>query len=345
MSYTKGIVLSAMRPTGGLHIGHFEGVLRNWKLLQEEYQCFYFVADWHALTTDLDTLHLKKNTFDMIKDWLAFGIDPSKSTIFIQSYVPQHAELNIALERLINVGALERVPTYKAQLEHLVSSRQSRDRDHTALEEIAKSEVSLGFLAYPVLQAADILLYNSTHVPVGEDQLPHIELTREIARKFNRRYGDVFVIPEALLGEVKLIRGCDGKKMSKSYNNDISPSFDEGAIFARVKQTITQRKTLNQKGDPYECPVYDLHRIYNKDGEITVNIGCREATIPCFECKKIIPPLIVAAYEEFREKRAQIIDDFVIDVIKEGNKRAREIASNTIEKVRSHMLMDYLGGK
>lgn len=342
---SQGVVLSAMRPTGDLHIGHFEGVLRNWVELQDTHDCYYFVADWHALTTELDTSDLKKHSLSMVRDWLAFGVNPEKSTIFVQSYVPEHAELSVVLERLINIGKMERMPTFKAQLEHLASEKSKEGSSAQDLDTIAKSEVSLGFLAYPVLQAADILLYDTTHVPVGEDQLPHIELTRDLAQKFNRLYGRTFVVPDAMLGEAKRIRGSDGRKMSKSYGNDISPSDDKVTITDHVKKTITNRKMLSDKGDPFECPIYDLHRIFNVDGETAINLACRAAEIKCYDCKMVLPSKIAEAYEMYKERKDKISDDFVKDVLRDGNLKAQEVARRTMGRVRSAMSMAYLSGE
>ena len=347
-SKKEGVVLSGMRPTGELHIGHFEGVLRNWVELQNTHRSFYFVADWHALTTELDTTHLQRHTLDMVKDWLAFGVDPEKSTIFVQSYVPQHAELGLILERLINIGALERMPSFKDQLNHLSTQSTTRDENgqiltgEDAFRRLAKEKVSAGFLNYPVLQSADILLYGATHVPVGEDQLPHIELTRELARTFNRQYGETLVVPEALVGEAKRIRGTDGRKMSKSYKNDINPGMDPAQITSRVKSMVTVRSTLEKKGEPFDCAVYDLQRVFNQEGELRIAQGCRNASIRCYDCKMELPDKISAAYDDYREKRPKIGDDFVKDVLHEGNKRATTVAQRTIERVIEAMKMDYL---
>jgi len=345
---SQGTVLSGMRPTGELHIGHFEGVLRNWLELQETHNSFYFVADWHALTTELDTKNIKKYSIDMVADWLAFGIDPQKSTIFVQSYIPEHAELSLILERMINIGTMERIPTFKGYLDHLSTDKKIKDQEGNILEgdrkleAIAKAEVSLGFLSYPVLQAADILLYNATHVPVGEDQVPHIELTRNLARKFNKKYGEVFVVPEIMLGEAKRVRGTDGRKMSKSYGNDINPLFTELEIANKVKSTLTTRPRLEDKGDPFECSVYDLHRIYNQEAETKIQQGCLNASIRCYDCKKDLPSLMSKTYEEFRDRRKKITTDYVKDILREGNKKAHDIARVTLEKVKSHLLLDYL---
>ena len=343
----NGTVLSGMRPTGNLHIGHFEGVLRNWVELQNNFNCFYFVADWHALTTDLNTREIRKHSIEMVRDWLAFGVDPKKSTIFVQSCVPEHTELSLILERIINIGTLERMPTFKAYIDHLAGERKIREKGillegEERLEFIAKSEISLGFLAYPVLQAADILLYNTTHVPVGEDQLPHIELTREIARKFNRTYGELFEIPEALIGEAKRVRGTDGRKMSKSYDNDISPAHSEEEISKKIKQITTNRKRLSDCGDPYECPVFDLHRIYNQEGEIDISKACRSASIKCVDCKLTLPEMISATYKVYRENKTAITDEEIIGIIREGNEKARRVTQKTVQRVKHFMLLEYV---
>jgi len=348
----KLVVLSGMRPTGELHLGHFEGVLRNWVKLQETHDCYYFVADWHAITTELDTKNIGRYSLDMVADWLAFGVNPDMATLFVQSCVPEHAELSLILERLVNKGTMERLPTFKGYVEHLAGDRKIWDQEgkrilegDERLEAVAKAEVSLGFVAYPILQAADILLYNTTQVPVGEDQLPHIELTRDLAQRFNHLYGEVFVIPEALLGEAKRIRGSDGRKMSKSYGNSIEPHYSREEIANRVKQTVTARPRLKDKGDPFECPVYDLHRIFNQEREIELNKNCRDASIRCYDCKMELPEKIAAAYEQFREQRTKITDDYVKDVLREGNLHAREVAAETLDRVKRFMLMDYLEAK
>ncbi len=347
---TKGTVLSGMRPTGDLHVGHFEGVLRNWIQLQDTHKCFYFVADWHALTTETSTKDLERHTLDMVKDWIAFGVDPTKSTIFIQSYVPQHAELGLILERLVNIGAAERVPTFKAQAEHMAGDRIIKDIGGNILEgeerlrAVSRSDLSLGFMAYPVLQAADILLYQATHVPVGEDQVPHIELTRELGRRFNQIYGEVFPIPEAMLNEAKRIRGIDGRKMSKSYGNAISPDQTPEELETGVRRMVTVRPRMKDKGDPFECAVYDLHKVFNTTGQrdVTIAQSCRDASIRCLDCKLELPPLMAVSYEQFRERRGVITDDYVRDVLRDGNKKAREVAAQTMERVRHHMLLNYL---
>ena len=344
----EGVILSGMRPTGDLHLGHFEAVLRNWLKLQKDYRCFYFVADWHAITTDTDTRALKKDSFEIVKDWLAFGIDPKLATIFIQSEVPEHAELSLALERLVNIGPLNRLPTFKAYLEHLAGDRKVFDEKGSLLQgddrlsRLANAEVSVGFLTYPVLQAADILLYDTTHVPVGEDQKPHIELTRELAKRFNALYGKVFTIPEVMLSSnVVLLRGSDGRKMSKSYGNALLPTSTPEEIKAGVNKYVTYRKRLTDKGDPYECPVFDLHRAFNPSEEIEINKACRDASIRCVECKSKLPGIIADSYSAYRERRQHITYDEIRDILTQGATVAREVASRKMAQVKHHMLMDY----
>ncbi|HII71173.1 TPA: tryptophan--tRNA ligase [Candidatus Woesearchaeota archaeon] len=340
----KGTILSGMRPTGDLHVGHFEVVLRNWVKLQQEYECNYFVADWHAITTDTNTRKLRHNSIGMVKDWLAMGVDPIRSTVFVQSQVPEHAELSLALERMINIGTVRRLPTFKGYLEHLALDKKLRQGEtvESRLDRIANAEVSVGFLTYPILQAADILMYNATHVPVGEDQLPHIELTRELARRFNSLYGEVFVEPEALLdADVVLLRGTDGRKMSKSYGNDINPEMGPEDVKKRVKAYLTNRKRLEDRGDPYECPVYDLHRVFNRERDVEINKSCREASIRCYDCKMELPALIADSYADYRAAKERISDDEVLDVLKDGAQKAREKAGAKMEQVKRFMLMDY----
>ena len=349
---SKDIVLSGMRPTGLLHLGHFEAVLNNWINLQNNHQCFYFVADWHAITTNTDTKHLREYTISIVKDWLAYGISPDKSAIFVQSLVPQHAELSLVLERLVKIGALFRLPTFKSYVQNLSVDRKVKDENGNLLpeeelfEKIAKAEVSAGFLTYPVLQAADILLYDTTLVPVGEDQLPHIELTRTLARTFNGIYGDLFKIPEALLdSNIILIRGTDGRKMSKSLENDISPTDTLEEISSKIKLYVSNRVRLTDNGSPFDCPVYDLHRAFNQDDELGINKSCREASIRCMDCKMALPALIYQKYSDYRNKLSEISDEVVLDILTDGSRKAREIADAKMQQVREFMLINYLGDK
>jgi tryptophanyl-tRNA synthetase len=334
----KPTVLSGMRPTGRLHIGHVESVLKNWKELQERHRCYYFVADWHALTTEPDTKDIEMNTIDMVRDWLAYGINPDKSTIFVQSAVPEHAELHLILSMLTNIGRLERVPSFKAQLIHLAQGNDVK-------VEGLRGSISFGFMGYPVLQSADILLYKTDLVPVGEDQVPHIELTREIARDFNATYGQVFTIPKPMLAAVPRILGTDGRKMSKSYKNTISPEDDEQSIDGKVRLMVTDpaRKTRDIPGNPEVCSVYDLHLLYREGESLDINRQCRTAQIGCGQCKSLIAGPVAKTYQEFRERRNQFNNNDVKDILWEGNKQARQAAQQTMKEVRHHLLLDYLG--
>lgn len=323
-SSKKGVILSGMRPSGTLHIGNVEGALRNWRNLQGDYDSFFFVADLHALTTSTDTRAINRDTIEMVRDWVAYGIDPEVSTIFVQSHVPEHAELSRLLESFATVSQLQQLPTYKS---------------HPAVT--GKGSPPAAFLTYPVLMAADILLYGASHVPVGEDQVPHIEFTRNVADRFNRTYGTTFKVPEALLTEAKRILGSDGAKMSKSASNYIAPHQSPDDISARVKRFVTVRPGLQDEGNPFECAVYDLHRVFNESGELDIQKGCREASIRCYDCKtSALPDKIAAEYEAFRQSRPQYGDDFIRDVLREGNVKARSRASEMMETVRRNMLLD-----
>ncbi|MDY0301346.1 MAG: tryptophan--tRNA ligase [Trichlorobacter sp.] len=321
----KQRVVSGMRPTGRLHIGHYHGVLENWIKIQEQFDCYFFVADWHSLTTEYaDTAGIKDSTRDMVLDWVAFGLDPKKCVIFEQSQVAQHAELNLILGMITPVSWLERNPTYKEMLEN-----------------IAQRDLStFGFLGYPVLMAADIILYKALRVPVGHDQLPHLEITREIARRFNHLYGDVFPEPEALLTETPKLPGLDGRKMSKSYNNSIylSESAEETAAKIKGMVTDTQRMRRADPGDPERCIAFNLHRIYlpeEKQAEIIP--ACKNASIGCVDCKKILTEAINEKLAPNREKRAELAKDssLVNDLLADGSKRAALVAASTMQDVRS----------
>src|SRR3989338_742102 len=353
-SKKEGVVLSGMRPTGELHIGHFEGVLRNWVELQNTHRSFYFVADWHALTTELDTTHLQRHTLDMVKDWLAFGVDPEKSTIFVQSYVPQHAELGLILERLINIGALERMPSFKDQLNHLSTQSTTRDENgqiltgEDAFRRLAKEKVSAGFLNYPVLQSADILLYGATHVPVGEDQLPHLELTREIARRFNYLYKkSIFVEPQALLSHVPKVSGIDGRKMSKSYGNTIDISEEEELLKKKIKTMFTDPLKIkaNDPGhpracaeNPKGCSVFSFHEIYEESKEKNQlrEKSCKEGSLGCVQCKNELFQEMNQALKPLREKRDFFSKEKgeVNQILKSGSQLASSLAGKTLTSVR-----------
>ncbi|MBU6282311.1 tryptophan--tRNA ligase [bacterium] len=320
-----GVVVSGMRPTGRLHLGHLLGTLRNWVSLQADHRCHFFVADWHVLTTDYEKPRdVTGFAEDMVLDWLAAGIDPERSIVFRQSAIAEHAELALLFGMFTPVPWLERNPTYKEQREQLV------DRDLS----------TYGFLGYPVLQAADILLYKAHGVPVGVDQAPHVELTREIARRFNHLYGETFPEPQALLSPVPKVPGTDGRKMSKSYGNAIQLDEDPAQVEARLGRMATdpRRARRTDPGDPADCPAHALHRVYDTPEELEwVDRGCRTAGIGCLECKKVMIRHVVDDLEPFREKRRELAarPGWVREVIEDGTSRARAIARATMEEVRS----------
>ena len=317
-------ILSGMRPSGKLHLGHYLVVLVNWKKLQEEGDAFYFVADLHALTTEYErTSVIEESIDDMVIDWLASGIDPSKATLFIQSHVPQHAELHLLLSMITPLSWLERNPTYKEQL------REQTTRDlHT-----------YGFLGYPVLQAADILMYDALLVPVGIDQVPHLELSREIARRFNFLYKEVFAIPQAYLTETPKIMGTDNRKMSKTYGNAILLSDTAEEVWTKVKPMVTDpaRVRRSDPGNPEICNVFAYHKIFSDEETIKrVDVGCRTAGIGCIECKKWMYDRMEKVLAPIREKRKQIVESGVSvrQILAEGTQRAREIAEKKMKEVR-----------
>jgi tryptophanyl-tRNA synthetase len=326
----KQRVLSGMRPTGKLHLGNVVGALSNWVKLQDQYECFHFIADWHALTSDFaDTSKIKEYRIEMMIDWLAAGLDPKKSVMFVQSAIPQHAELHLILSMITPLGWLERVPTYKEQRENLT------DRDLG----------NYGFLGYPVLQAADILMYKGNFVPVGEDQVPHVELTREICRRFNSFYGDVFPEPQALLTPVPRLPGLDGRKMSKSYGNVIYLTDTPEEIAKKVKVMMTDpaRKRRTDPGNPDVCPVFSYHQLYSPTETVEmVNRECRTAGIGCTDCKlwmsqnliKELSPLLNRR-KEYESRRGGIPD-----ILAEGNRKASLEASKTMEEVRRAIRLD-----
>ncbi|MBR9675637.1 tryptophan--tRNA ligase [Candidatus Woesearchaeota archaeon] len=341
MKEKKPVVLSGMRPTGKLHIGHLEGVLNEWVELQKSHECNFFVADYHAITTNQDTREIKQDTFDMVKDWVAYGIDPEKSNIFVQSMVPQHSNLHLIFSMLVNLGRLERLPTFNEYLKEIV---QVDEKDVKRVDEEKRAKVSYGFLGYPILQAADILAYKTDVVPVGEDQLPHIEFTREIARKFNGLYGELFPLPEAKLGHAPRILGTDGRKMSKSYDNEISPLDDLGALQTKTKKMVSDstRKSLSEPGHPYECSVFDLQEVYDLEGSKQVYSDCTTAKLGCGDCKGLLPQKIFEKYGEFREKRESLRDQDILEVLVEGSLKSQRITGETLSQVKELMLMDYI---
>jgi tryptophanyl-tRNA synthetase len=320
-------VVSGYRPTGRLHLGHYFGTLKTWIRLQNEYECLYFVADWHALTTKYDEVEdLKNDTYEMVIDWLAAGLDPNKCFIYRQSNLPEVAELCLYLSMLTPVSWLERNPTYKEIIQELKG------------KEIATA----GFLGYPVLQTADIILPHGELVPVGEDQLPHLEMGREIVRRFNYLYGDYFAEPQALLSPVKKLLGVDGRKMSKSYNNAIYLSDTPDEIKRKVKMMITDpaRVRRTDPGTPEAClVVYPLHQIYSEKELAEIESNCRHATWGCTECKDVLAQKIIASLSEFRARRAEIEREpgLVEEVLREGLHQVRPIARATIKEVRKRL--------
>ena len=318
-------IVSGARPTGLLHLGHLHGALRNWVALQENYRCFFFVADWHALTTDYQSPDdIVEGTRAMVTEWLSVGLDPAKCTIFRQSDIKEHAELHLLLSMLTPVSWLERNPTYKEQL------RELKERDLS----------TYGFLGYPVLQAADIIMYKAHRVPVGVDQAPHVELTREIVRRFNSFYGPVFPEPEVLLTETQRLPGLDGRKMSKSYGNSVLLSDTPETIDRKLSRMVTDtaRARRTDPGEPEKCPAFNLHKIYCTPEEIQeVSEGCRSAGIGCLDCKKVMIRHVIDDLAPFREKKAYYDKrpDDIRDVITEGNRVAGEQAAATMTEVRS----------
>jgi tryptophanyl-tRNA synthetase len=325
-SRSRPRVLSGMRPTGKLHLGNYMGALANWVKLQDEYECYFFIADYHALTTDYaDTSELEKNTKEVILDYLAAGLEPEKSVLFLQSRVPQHAELFLLFSMITPLGWLERVPTYKEQQENLTGKDLS----------------TYGFLGYPLLQAADILLYQAERVPVGQDQVAHVELTREVARRFNQFYTvrgrDVLPEPQALLTPSPKLPGTDGRKMSKSYGNTILLSDPEAEVRRKLKTMVTDPARIRRSdpGDPDKCPVGDLHKLFSTPETLAkVYEGCRSAGIGCIECKGWAADSLVKILEPIQERRAKMTEARAMEILEEGSRRAAVRAEQTMVEVR-----------
>ena len=340
LTKTRQRVLSGMRSTGRLHLGNYVGALANWVGMQDKYECFFFIADWHALTTDYaDTSHVKENSLEVALDWLAAGLDPERSVLFIQSHVPAHAELHLLFSMITPLGWLERVPTYKEQRDNI------KDKDLG----------TYGFLGYPVLQAADILIYKADFVPVGEDQVAHVELTREVARRFNGFYGrpkEIFPEPQALLTPSPRLPGTDGRKMSKSYGNAIMLTDPEPVVRQKLKTMVTDPARIKRtdKGDPDKCPVGDLHKIFSsKETMAKVYEGCRSAGIGCIECKGWAAGALVQLLNPMQERRKKFEENprLAWDILEEGSKRANKAAAETMRDVRASMGMslEYEGPK
>jgi tryptophanyl-tRNA synthetase len=327
----KKRVLSGMRPTGKLHLGNYVGALANWVEMQDQYDCFFFIADWHALTTDYaDTSNVKQNSLEVAMDWLAAGLDPERCTMFVQSHVPQHAELHLLFSMITPLGWLERVPTYKEQRENI------KEKDLS----------TYGFLGYPLLQSADILIYKGDFVPVGEDQVPHVELTREVARRFHSLYPKAEVLPEPkpLLTRSPKLPGTDGRKMSKSYGNTVLLTDPESVVRQKLKTMVTDPKRIRRTdpGDPDVCPVGDLHKIFSSAATLEkVNIGCRSAGIGCIECKGWAADALVQILNPMQERRKKYESNprLAWDILEAGSARARTVADATMREVRDVMNM------
>jgi tryptophanyl-tRNA synthetase len=324
-----------MRPTGKLHLGNYMGALANWVKLQDKYECYFFIADWHALTTDYaDTSQIAANTLDVALDFLAAGLDPAKSVIFLQSKVLQHAELNLLLGMITPVGWLERVPSYKDQQKNLANKDLS----------------NFGFLGYPVLMASDILIYQPQFVPVGNDQTAHVELTREVARRFNQFYKldgrEVLPEPQVLLTPSPQLPGTDGRKMSKSYGNTILMTDPEPEVRQKLKTMVTDpaRVRRTDTGDPDKCPVGDLHKVFSPPETMAkVQQGCRSAGIGCIECKGWVADNLVRVLQPIQQRRASFSEAQVKEILEDGSSRARDRAEETMRQVRTAMRMTLSG--
>jgi tryptophanyl-tRNA synthetase len=321
-----------MRPTGKLHLGHLVGALDNWASLQDTYDCSYFVADWHALTSDYaDTSEIVASAYDMVADWIAAGLDPERSTLFVQSMVPEHAELYLLLSMTVPTPWLERVPTYKEQIEQLTEKDLS----------------TLGFLGYPLLQTADIIMYNAHYVPVGEDQVPHLELSREIVRRFHNFYGNLFVEPQPLLTTFPRLPGLDNRKMSKSYANTINLSDDSKTVEQKVRQMYTDPKRIRADipGTVEGNPVFMYHDAFNPDAAEVEDLKARYRTgkVGDVEVKTKLAKALNARLDPMRARRAAVVanPERLREILHEGSKKARTIAVETMERVRAAVKLRY----
>ena len=319
----QGRILTGHRPTGQRHLGHLLGTLQTWACLQQTYDCFFLIADYHVLTTDFEhPASLRENVLHVLLDWLAAGIDPQRSTILLQSAVPEHAELALLLGMLVSVPRLERNPTYKEQVQNLGLAERA----------------SLGLLAYPILQAADILIYKAGTVPVGEDQLPHLELAREMARRFNGLYGDLFPEPQPLLSTAPRVPGIDGRTMHTSYGNAIQLSAAPEEIAQKVWSMITDPARIHphDPGHPQICPVNDYHQALDPEVAEQYAEDCRRGAVPCVQHKKLMTTLLTERFEPFRRIRQEMAgrEDEVLDILRQGSTRARSLAGETLGEVR-----------
>ena len=312
-----------MRPTGTLHLGHLVGALKNWTRLQREYKCFYMIADWHAFMSEYeDPKMLEKNSIEMLADWLSCGIDPQKSTIFVQSHIKEHLELNMIFACITPLPMLERNPTYKEQLRELAG----------------RNLMTYGFLGYPVLQASDILIYRASAVPVGIDQAAHLELTREIVRKFNNFYGNVFPEPQTLLTETPKLLGIDNRKMSKSFSNYIALSDNPQTVRSKVMKMITDPEKIRLKdpGHPKVCNVFSYYKIFAPERLADIGEMCKKGERGCTKCKEELTDILIGILDPIRKKRKALLSDkaILLDILKKGNHKAREVAVSTMKEVR-----------
>ncbi|HEX7707041.1 MAG TPA: tryptophan--tRNA ligase [Thermoanaerobaculia bacterium] len=331
MNQTPPYVLSGLRPTGRVHLGNYFGAIRNWVELQDRYPCFYCVVDWHALTSDYaDPSGVRQATFEAVADWLAAGLDPERCVIFLQSEVKEHAELHLLLSMITPLPWLERVPTFKDQQEQLAE----------------KDLNTYGFLGYPLLQTADIIVYRAVYVPVGEDQASHLELSREIVRRFNNFYGPVFPEPQPLFTATPKVPGLDGRKMSKSYGNTIPLTASADEIRSAVSTMFTDpnRVRRTDPGNPDICNLFQFHRLFSDAATLErVDHECRTAQIGCVQDKKLLSEIMIETLAPMRARREEIDRNpsIVWDVLRDGNRRARERAAETLDLVRSAMKIDY----
>jgi len=320
----KKRILSGMRPSGKLHVGHYFGALKNWVQFQHEYDSFHAIVDWHAMTSEYeDPKNIENDTLEMAADWIAAGLDPEKCTIFVQSNVPEHTELHLMLSMITPLPRLERIPTYKEQLREVTTRNL-----HT-----------YGFLGYPVLQAADILIYKAHLVPVGQDQVSHIEFTRELAKRFNSLYKEIFPVPDFKLTKTPILPGTDGRKMSKSYGNSIFLSDPPDVVMEKVRNTFSnpERARRSDPGDPEKCNVFHLHKIFTDSENIArIDRECRTAEIGCVDCKKILGKKIIEFLEPVQERRLDITKDRdkLNEILGEGANKARNLANQTMKDVK-----------
>ena len=322
----QGRILSGMRPTGNLHLGHVIGALNNWVAMQSEYECFFFVADHHALMSEYHRPEIiRESTLANVADWIACGVDPKQTTIFVQSHVPEHAELHVILSCITPLGWLERCPTYKEQL--------------VELEKGGKDVRNYAFLGYPVLQCADIIIYKANFVPVGEDQIPHLELTREIVRRFNGTFREIFPEPQARLTSVPRLLGLDRRKMSKSYGNCIFLADPPEAVAQKISTMYTdpQRIRRSDPGHPEECNVHDYFRFFAPARAAEVDGKCRGAQWGCTDCKRELAAVLNAYLDPIRKHRTELLADKgeLEGILRAGSERARAIAGQTMKEVKA----------